>query len=579
MILRYFDRRDWIYAAGIVILIGFQVFLDLEIPGYMSNITVALEHGDRSVVLEEGRKMLICAFLSIVCAVTNCLLASAVAANVSGRLRDLQYRNVLRFSKQDVDRFSAPSLITRSTNDAYLIQVTLARGLHIVVHAPILGVLAIIKILGKDWHWTAATAVTLVFMVCVMAIVMSYTVRRFKKIQSMMDNLNRATHDSVKGVRVVRAYNGEEYQYKRFDKANKDMQRNSLEVTRAMAFMFPIVSSLMNFLTMAIYWIGAHLIMQISDPEEQIVLFGDMIVFSSYAMQVISAFMMFSLVFRMLPRAKVAMGRIDEVIDHVPSVPDDGKESPGAPSVEFDHVSFTYPGTDRKAIDDVSFNIGPGQTLAIIGPTGCGKSTLINLILRSYDVSDGSIRVGGKDVRECSQMSLRDSIGYVPQQAILFNGTVRENVNYGDRSSETKEEDILHALDVAQAKDFVEKLPDGLDTDVNQYGRNLSGGQKQRICIARAVCRKPGIFLLDDCFSALDYITDLRLREALRREYSSGIRIIVAQRIGTVMDADKILVLDKGRVAGIGTHEELMDNCELYREIADSQLTGGVGRW
>jgi ATP-binding cassette subfamily B protein len=247
--------------------------------------------------------------------------------------------------------------------------------------------------------------------------------------------------------------------------------------------------------------------------------------------------------------------------------------------VEFDHVSFTYPGTDRKAIDDVSFSIGPGQTLAIIGPTGCGKSTLINLILRSYDVSDGSIRVGGKDVRECSQMSLRDSIGYVPQQAILFNGTVRENVNYGDRSSETKEEDILHALDVAQAKDFVEKLPDGLDTDVNQYGRNLSGGQKQRICIARAVCRKPGIFLLDDCFSALDYITDLRLREALRREYSSGIRIIVAQRIGTVMDADKILVLDKGRVAGIGTHEELMDNCELYREIADSQLTGGVGRW
>jgi len=579
MILRYFDRRDWIFAAAIVILIGFQVFLDLEIPGYMSTITVALEHGERSVVLEEGRKMLVCAFLSIVCAVSNCLLASRIAANVSGRLRDLQYRNVLRFSKQDVDSFSASSLITRSTNDAYQIQVTLARGLHIVVHAPILGALAIIKILDKDWHWTSATAVTLVFMVIIMALVMSYTVKRFKKIQSMMDNVNRATHDSVKGVRVIRAYNGEGYQYKRFEKANLALQENSLEVTRAMAFMFPIISSLMNFLTMAIYWIGADLIMQLSDPEEQILLFGDMIVFSSYAMQVISAFTMFSFVFRMLPRASVAMGRINEVIEHQPSVPDDGGEMPGSPSVEFEHVSFTYPGAENKAIDDVSFSIGPGETLAIIGPTGCGKSTLINLILRFYDVSEGSVRVGGVDVRECSQTALRDMLGLVPQQAILFNGSVKENVNYGSGSTDKTDEDVLHALDVAQARDFVEKLPDGLETNVNQYGRNLSGGQKQRLCIARAVCKKPEIYLLDDCFSALDYITDSNLRKALAEESENGIRIIVAQRIGTVMGADRILVLDKGKVAGMGTHDELMRDCSLYREIADSQITGGAGSW
>ena len=579
MILRYFDRRDLTFTALIVILIGFQVFLDLEIPGYMSTITVALEHGERSVVLEEGRKMLYCALLSIVCAVTNCYLASRVAANVSGRLRDLQYRNVLRFSKQDVDSFSAASLITRSTNDAYQIQNTIARGLHLLIHAPILAVWAVIKIMGKDWHWTLATAVTLTIMVCVMAFVISYTVKRYRKIQGLMDNVNKATHDSVKGVRVIRAYNGEDHQYARFKKANLDMQENSLEITRVMAFMYPIVSSLMNFLTMAIYWIGAYLIMDIADAEEQILLFGDMIVFSSYAMQVISAFMMLSFAFRMIPRASVAMGRINAVIDHVPSVPDDGKEVPGETSVEFDHVSFSYPGSNNNALEDVTFSIGPGQTLAVIGPTGSGKTTLVNLILRSYDADSGSVRVGGIDVRDCSQNALYGMIGYVPQQPILFNGSVRDNVNYGEGSEGRTDKDVLRALEVAQARDFVEKLPEGLDTNVSQYGRNLSGGQKQRICIARAVCKHPGIFLLDDCFSALDYITDANLRESLRRESEDSIRIIVAQRIGTIKDADLILVLDKGRVAGLGTHEKLMRECSLYRQIADSQITGGVGGW
>ena len=327
---------------------------------------------------------------------------------------------------------------------------------------------------------------------------------------------------------------------------------------------------------MAIYVIGAALITAAGDTESQIVLFSDMIVFSSYAMQIISAFMMFSLMFRMMPRTSVALKRVKEVIDYVPSIPDDGTDEPGSPSIEFRNVSFTYPGSSEKTLDDVSFSVGPGETLAIIGPTGSGKSTLIGLMMRFYEADEGTILIGGKDIRDCRQSSIRRMVGYVPQQAILFNGSVRDNVNYGQGAQERSDADVIRALEVAQARGFVDALPEGIDSNISQYGRNLSGGQKQRICIARAVCKRPDIFLLDDCFSALDYITDAALRKALSEESEDNIRVIVAQRIGTIKDADKIMVLDEGKIVGIGTHDELLRGCSEYREIAESQISGGM---
>ena len=573
MIMRYFSRRDWVYTAFAVVLILIQVYLDLRIPSHMSEITVALKHSDMATVNSEGTLMLICALFSAVSGIVNGVFASKVAANVSYTLRRLQFENVLRFSKKDVDDFSAASLITRSTNDVYQLQLFIARGLHIIVHAPAIAVLAIIVILGKDWHWTAATAVTMVFLVIVLAAVMSYSTKRFRKIQFLMDGVNSATRENLNGVRVIRAYNAEAYQKDKFDTANDAMLRNDLEVTRAMSVMFPLTSSLMNFLTMAIYWIGAGLIMNTPAYETQIVLFGDMVVFSSYAMQIFSGFMMFAQIFRMMPRATVSSKRITEVIERVPSVPDDGTEVPEDSTVVFDHVSFTYPGTDTKVLDDVSFTAKPGETVAIIGPTGSGKSTLMSILMRFYDPDEGSVSLGGRDIRLCSQEVVRRKLGYVPQQAIIFDGTVRDNVNYGDMAASNGNEQVLHALEVAQARGFVEKLPEGLDSEISQYGRNLSGGQKQRLCIARAVCRKPEVYVLDDCFSALDYITDLKVREALAAESSENIRIIVAQRLGTIMDADRILVMDGGRIVGNGTHEELLRTCPLYREIAESQIS------
>lgn len=577
MILKYFRKRDWALTAALVVFIICQVYLDLEIPGYMNDITYAIQTGSGTdVVKEYGTDMVLCAFLSLGFSVAAGFCATNIAASLGRTLRERQFDRVQEFSMQDMDRFSAASLITRSTNDVYHLMVFTARGLQIVIKSPILATWALLKISGKNWEWTAATAATVVVLVAVVAVTMWYTVPRFKKIQWLTDGINRATRENLDGIRVIRAYNAEEYQQKKFDKANDDLLENNVANAHAMAPMHPITSSLNNFLTLAIYWIGAGLIAAAGSTGDKMVLFSDMIVFSSYAMQVVSAFMLMIGIIRGLPRAMVAAGRVEEVIEAEPSIKDGGFDgvTDAEGEVEFRDVSFSYPDAEGPAIEKVSFKVGKGQTLAIIGPTGSGKSTLVNLIPRFYDATGGQVLVDGIDVREYDQKALRRRIGYVPQSAVIFSGSVEYNVNYGDTSADRTEDDVRKALEIAQGIDFVEKMEGGMDGHVSQYGRNVSGGQKQRICIARAVCKRPEILIFDDTFSALDFKTDLALRESLKRETAGTTNIIVAQRIGTIMDADRIIVLDKGKVVGDGTHDRLMKECGIYRDIAMSQMTG-----
>ena len=577
MILKYFRKRDWALTAALVVFIICQVYLDLEIPGYMNDITYAIQTGSGTdVVKEYGTDMVLCAFLSLGFSMAAGFCATNIAASLGRTLRERQFDRVQEFSMQDMDRFSAASLITRSTNDVYHLMVFTARGLQIVIKSPILATWALLKISGKNWEWTAATAAAVVVLVAVVAVTMWYTVPRFKKIQWLTDGINRATRENLDGIRVIRAYNAEEYQQKKFDKANDDLLENNVANAHAMAPMHPITSSLNNFLTLAIYWIGAGLIAAAGSTGDKMVLFSDMIVFSSYAMQVVSAFMLMIGIIRGLPRAMVAAGRVEEVIEAEPSIKDGGLDgvTDAEGEVEFRDVSFSYPDAEGPAIEKVSFKVGKGQTLAIIGPTGSGKSTLVNLIPRFYDATGGQVLVDGIDVREYDQKALRRRIGYVPQSAVIFSGSVEYNVNYGDTSADRTEDDVRKALEIAQGIDFVEKMEGGMDGHVSQYGRNVSGGQKQRICIARAVCKRPEILIFDDTFSALDFKTDLALRESLKRETAGTTNIIVAQRIGTIMDADRIIVLDKGKVVGDGTHDRLMKECGIYRDIAMSQMTG-----
>lgn len=577
MILKYFRKRDWALTAALVVFIICQVYLDLEIPGYMNDITYAIQTGSGTdVVKEYGTDMVLCAFLSLGFSVAAGFCATNIAASLGRTLRERQFDRVQEFSMQDMDRFSAASLITRSTNDVYHLMVFTARGLQIVIKSPILATWALLKISGKNWEWTAATAAAVVVLVAVVAVTMWYTVPRFKKIQWLTDGINRATRENLDGIRVIRAYNAEEYQQKKFDKANDDLLENNVANAHAMAPMHPITSSLNNFLTLAIYWIGAGLIAAAGSTGDKMVLFSDMIVFSSYAMQVVSAFMLMIGIIRGLPRAMVAAGRVEEVIEAEPSIKDGGFDgvTDAEGEVEFRDVSFSYPDAEGPAIEKVSFKVGKGQTLAIIGPTGSGKSTLVNLIPRFYDATGGQVLVDGIDVREYDQKALRRRIGYVPRSAVIFSGSVEYNVNYGDTSADRTEDDVRKALEIAQGIDFVEKMEGGMDGHVSQYGRNVSGGQKQRICIARAVCKRPEILIFDDTFSALDFKTDLALRESLKRETAGTTNIIVAQRIGTIMDADRIIVLDKGKVVGDGTHDRLMKECGIYRDIAMSQMTG-----
>ena len=579
MILKYLKPKDWALAAVCVALVLLQVYLDLRIPEFMSEITTHLQMGmGTDIVARDGTRMIACALVSFAAAVATGILASRISASLSRTLRELEFEKVQSFSHDDMDSFSAASLITRSTNDVYHLQQFVARGLVIVVKAPVMAVWAVLKISGSTLEWTAATAVAMIILLLAIFFIMRANMPLVRRIQWLLDGVNHSTRENLEGVRVIRAYNADGAQQERFDKANGDLLDNNVRVAHQMAPLHPISSSMLSFLTLAIYWIGAGILQSAPSQADQMQLFSDMIVFTSYAGQVITSVMMLTGIIRGLPRAMVSAGRIEEVIEHEPSIKGGNvKEGDGSRgTVEFRDVSFSYPRAGHEALSGISFTVGKGETFAIIGRTGSGKSSVANLIPRFYDVGSGAILVDGVDVREYDLEALHSKIGYVPQRAVIFEGTIRANVNFGQGSEDRTDEDIRRALDIAQASSFVDSLPEGMDSDLAQYGRTLSGGQKQRISIARAVCKDPEIYIFDDSFSALDFKTDLDLRMALKGATKDSTKIIVAQRIGTIIDADRIMVLDNGRMAGIGTHEELMLTCPLYAEIARSQLGEGA---
>ena len=580
-ILKALKWREWVYAALSVACIVLQVWLDLTMPDYMSSITQLAVSGAGSnmgAIWRDGGLMLACALGSALSSVAVGFFAAQIAAALSFRLRAQVFDRVESFSMQEINRFSTASLITRTTNDITQVQMVVSMGLQVVIKAPILAVWAVIKITSTNWQWSAVTAAAVVLMVALMLFILLAVFPKFRKVQKLTDNLNAVTRENLTGVRVVRAYNAEEYQEEKFAKANLELTKTQLFTSRAMAVLAPVMTMLMSGLTLAIYWIGASLIDALPTGAERAALFGQMAAFSGYAMQVVAAFMMLAIIFIILPRAMVSVRRIREVLDTRPAIADGAISSlpADAPTgtVEFRHVSFRYPDASDDVLHDVSFRAERGQTVALIGSTGSGKSTVVNLIPRFYDATEGEVLVDGVNVKDFTLAALHDRIGYVPQRAVMFSGTVESNVAYGEKAGlDFTEEKVKEAVRIAQGQDFVEGKEDGYRAFVSQGGTNFSGGQKQRLSIARAVCREPEIFIFDDSFSALDYKTDKLLRQALKRELSGATSVIVAQRIGTIRDADLILVLEEGRVVGQGTHEELMESCEVYREIAYSQLT------
>ena len=559
------------------LLIVGQVWLDLTMPDYMSEITtlVQTEGSAMADIWLAGGKMLLCALGSLALSVMTGYLAARIAASFSMRLRAGIFSQVENFSMQEINRFSTASLITRTTNDVTQIQMLVAMGLQVIIKAPIMAVWAICKIQSKSWQWTTATFCAVLFMLILIAV--TFAMPRFKRIQTLTDNLNRVTRENLTGLRVVRAYNAEDYQEKKFQTANDELTSNNLTANRIMAIMFPGMNLVMNGLTLSIYWIGAYLIGAIpltGAPAiaQRVGLFSDMVVFSSYAMQVVAAFMMLVMIYIIWPRVSVSGKRVLEVLETHSSITD-GKRREGLPGqegeVEFRDVTFRYPDASDNILEHVSFRARKGQTVAFIGATGSGKTSLVNLIPRFYDVTGGQVLVDGVDVRDYALDALHEKLGYVPQKAVMFSGTVSSNVTYG--AEHATQEQVQQAVAIAQATDFVDTI--GYDGAVAQGGANLSGGQKQRLAIARAVCRKPEIYIFDDSFSALDYRTDRVLRQTLKQETAGITSLIVAQRIGTIRDADLILVLDDGKVVGQGTHPELLKSCEVYRQIALSQLS------
>jgi len=575
MILKHLKAKEWglnSLCTGYIVL---QVWIDLEIPDYMYQITKLLQTGGTvEQVMGEGWPMLGLALSSLGAALIIGYIAAYVATSLAKRIRALQFHKVQSFSAHEINKFSTASLITRATNDVTQVQMAVAIGLQVIVKAPIMAGWAIIKISNKSWQWTTATAVAIVVMLTLIGVLMYFVIPRFKKIQWLTDDVNRNMRENLKGIRVIRAYNAEKYQESKFEKANEELTANNLFTGRAMSLMMPVMTSVIGLLSLSIYWIGAYLIDAATGIPAQVALFSDMIVYLAYAMQVVMGFMMMVIVFFILPRAMVSARRIEEIIETEPSIKD-GKvsEQPGNGEVVFDKVSFKYPGAADYVLKDISFRAERGETVAFIGSTGSGKSTIVNLLLRSYDVTEGSVKGDGVDVRDYTLEALHRKMGYVPQKAMLFSGTVFSNVAYGDMSSERTEEDVRTAVAIAQGADFVEAMDGGINAQIAQGGTNVSGGQKQRLSIARAVCRRPEIYIFDDSFSALDYRTDRCLRSALKKETADVTSIIVAQRVGTIMDADKIVVLDNGAVAGMGKHRELLETCQVYREIVESQLT------
>lgn len=580
-ILKHLTWKEWLLVLCSVVLIVGQVQLDLALPDYMSEITRLVQTDGSAMrdILLSGGKMLLCALGSMLLTIGTTFFTSQIASRFSARLRAKVYGKVVGFSNEEINRFSTASLITRSTNDISQLQMFFSVGMQSLIKAPIMAFVAVGKISSKSWEWTLLTAGTIGFVCILLVFIMIYAVPRMKKMQTLTDNLNRITRENLTGLQVVRAYNAEGYQEGKFSRANEEMTRNSQQGNIAMSVMNPGMNMAMNTLTLGIYWIGATLISAVAldsaaAMQQRIGLFSDMVVFMQYAMQVIMAFLMLVMLFVMLPRVTVSAKRINEVLDTQARI-HDGKETQGKPGmkgeIEFRDVSFRYPDADGDAVHHISFTAHQGQTVALIGATGCGKSSIINLIPRLFDATDGQVLVDGVDVRDYTQSALRSKIGFVPQKAFLFSGTVSSNVGYGTEDAAT--EAVHKAVQIAQAAEFVESQEVGYSGAVAQGGSNFSGGQKQRLSIARAVARDPEILVFDDSFSALDYKTDRTLRAALKEQTSGTTNIIVAQRIGTIRDADCILVIEDGKIVGKGTHSELMQSCQVYQEIAYSQLS------
>lgn len=577
-LFKNFSRKDIVLIFFSFILIIGQVWLDLKLPDYMSEITVLVQTEGSSIkdILINGGYMLLCALGSLVSAVIVGYTASNISASFSMHVRKKLFSKVLDLGIHEVKQFSTSSLITRTTNDITQIQMLISMGLQLIIKAPITAVWAVTKILNKSWQWSAVVAVAVLILLSTIITLMIIVLPRFKKVQKLIDKINNITRENVTGIRVIRAFNAEEYQEEKFGKENDNLTNMQLFNQKAFSVMSPIMYLIMYFLTLAIYFIGARLI-DSALMADKLVLFGDMVVFSSYAMQVIMSFLMLAMIFMMFPRAQVSAERINEVIDSEISIKDGKLEKIDTAiegTVEFKNVSFKYPDAEECLLKNISFKANKGDTVAFIGSTGSGKSTLINLVPRFYDVTEGEILIDGVNVKDYKQDELHNKIGYVPQKAVMFDGTVSSNVAYGDNGKGKKDDKIIkEAIRVAQGTDFVEKMEGQYDAHIAQGGTNVSGGQKQRLAIARAIAREPEIYIFDDSFSALDYKTDSTLRKELKKHTKNATSLIVAQRIGTIMNADKILVLDSGNCVGMGTHKELLKSCEVYKQIALSQLS------
>ena len=572
------NRRDWLFVLCSLVFIVCGVGLDLRLPDYMREITTLVQTpgSEMGEVLSAGGSMLLCALGSLVTAFVVGFFVAQIAAGLAMRLREAVYNKTMDFSMEEIGKFSTASLITRTTNDIQQIQMFVALGLQAMMKAPILAVWAILKIAGKSWQWTAITGGAVAILTVMLGTVIALVLPKFKNMQKLTDKLNRVARENLTGIRVVRAYNAEGYQEKKFEGANEELTRTNLFTSRTMSVLFPGMTLIMSGLTLAIYWVGVYIINEAA-VTDRLGIFSDMVVFSSYAMQIIMAFMMLVMTFIVLPRAVVSAKRINEVLNTEIKIKDgkiSGFELFEQGEIEFRHVSFRYPDAEEAILTDINFTVHRGETVAFIGSTGSGKSTLINLVPRFYDVTEGEICIDGINIKEYTQEALHRKLGYVSQRAVMFRGSVLSNVTYGENGRQSVDEELLwKSIEIAQADDFVQDMENGYHTAVAQGGTNLSGGQKQRLAIARAIYCRPEIYIFDDSFSALDYKTDRVLRKMLKQETGTATTLIVAQRIGTIMDADKIIVLDEGKIVGIGRHKELLKSCPVYREIAESQLS------
>lgn len=575
-LFKNFTKKDLALIVLVVFLICFQVWLDLKMPDYMSEITrlVETEGSEISDIIKNGVFMLLCALGSFAGAVSVGYLTANISANFSKNIRKKVYDKVESLAMAEVKKFSISSLITRTTNDITQVQMLVSMGMQVMIKAPITAVWAITKILNKSWEWSTATAITVVFLLSLVAFTMAIVIPKFKVIQKMTDRLNGVTRENILGIRVTRAFNAEKYEEDKFAVANDDLTRTQIFSQKALSVLSPTIFFSMHMLSLSIYVIGAVLIDH-AEMMDRLTLFSNMVVFSSYAMQVVMSFLMLALIFMIVPRAQVSANRINEVLDTRLTIKEGEEkveETPEVGTVEFKNVSFKYPDAEEYILEDVSFKAEKGQTVAFIGSTGSGKSTLINLVPRFYDVTSGEVLVDGINVKKYTFESLYNKLGYVPQKAVMFNGTVFSNVLFGKAKNET-EAAVRDAVYVAQGKDFVEKMDKSYHAHIASGGTNISGGQKQRLAIARAIARDPEIYIFDDSFSALDYKTDAELRKALKKHTKDATSLIVAQRIGTIINADQILVLDNGKCVGKGTHKELLKSCKVYRQIAESQLS------